>query len=60
FSTTAQGVYGIYSFAVANNKIYVGDAGDYNSKGKVYIYSLSGTLENQYNVGIIPAGFYFN
>lgn len=60
FSTTAQGVYGVYSFAVNNNKIYVGDAVDYNSNGKVYIYSATGTLEHDYSVGIIPAGFYFN
>lgn len=60
FSTSPQGVYGVYSFAIANNKIYVGDAADYNSNGKVYIYSLTGTLENQQTVGIIPGGFYFN
>ena len=60
FSTVGQGVYGVYSFAVENNKIYVGDAGDYNSNGKVYVYSLTGVLENQYTVGVIPAGFYFN
>lgn len=60
FSTTAQGVYGVYSFAVHNNKIYVGDAGDYSSNGKVFIYSATGALEKEYTVGIIPAGFYFN
>jgi len=60
FSTSPQGVYGVYSFAIANNKIYVGDATDYNSNGKVYIYSLIGTLENQQTVGVIPGGFYFN
>ncbi|MGV9004660.1 YncE family protein [Flavobacterium sp.] len=60
FSTTAQGVYGVYSFAVKNNKIYVGDAVDYSSNGKVYIYSATGTLEKNYTVGVIPAGFYFN
>ena len=60
FTTTAQGVYGVYSFAVENDKIYVGDAADYSSNGKVYIYSATGTLEHQYTVGVIPAGFYFN
>lgn len=60
FSTTAQGVYGVYSFAVNNGKIYVGDAGDYSSNGKIYVYSSTGTLEKEYTVGIIPAGFYFN
>lgn len=57
FTATGEG---IYSFAVNNNKIYVGDAGDNNSNGKVYIYSTTGTLEHNYTVGIIPAGFYFN
>lgn len=60
FATTEQGVYGVYSFEVKNDKIYVGDAGDYNSNGKVYIYSLTGTLEQTFTVGVIPAGFYFN
>lgn len=60
FTTTAQGVYGVYSFAVNNNKIYVGDAGDYSSNGKIYVYSSTGTLEKDYMVGVIPAGFYFN
>lgn len=60
FTTTAQGVYGVYSFAVENNKIYVGDAVDYNSNGKVYVYSATGTLEEEHTVGVIPAGFYFN
>jgi hypothetical protein len=60
FSTTTQGIYGVYSFAIANNKIFVGDVADYNSNGKVYVYSLSGTLENQQIVGVIPGGFYFN
>jgi len=41
FSTTPQGVYGVYSFEVEKGKIYVGDAVDYSSNGKVYIYSLS-------------------
>lgn len=60
FSTTTQGVYGVYSFAVENNKIFVGDAIDYNSNGRIYVYSLTGVLEKNYTVGVIPAGFYFN
>jgi len=64
FSTTAQGVYGVYSFAVHGNHIYVGDAGDYQHNGKVYVYALTspsiGTLEKTFSVGVIPAGFYFN
>jgi hypothetical protein len=60
FTATAQGVYGVYSFAVNNNKIYVGDARDYNSNGKVFVYSSTGILEKDYTVGVVPAGFYFN
>ena len=60
FSTTDQGVYGVYSFAIKDGHVYVGDAGDYASNGKVYIYSLTGALQNTFTVGIIPAGFYFN
>lgn len=60
FTTTPQGAYGIYSFEVENNKIFIGDAGNYSANGKVYIYSLTGVLETSKTVGIIPAGFYFN
>jgi len=64
FSTTAQNVYGVYSFAVHGNHIYVGDAGNYKNNGKVYVYALNtptiGTLEKTFSVGVIPAGFYFN
>jgi hypothetical protein len=64
FSTTPQGVYGVYSFAVHGSHIYVGDAGDYQHNGKVYVYGLIspsvGTLEKTFSVGVIPAGFYFN
>lgn len=60
FSTTTQGVYGVYSFAVKDDKIYVGDAADYSSDGKVHIYSTSGVLKTTKTVGVIPAGFYFN
>lgn len=60
FTTTDQGAYGIYSFAVKNNHIYLGDAGDYNSNGKVYVHTLDGMLHETFTVGVIPAGFYFN
>ena len=60
FSTTEQGVYGVYSFAVENNKVYIGDAVDYSSNGKIYVYSLTGDLLTDKTVGVIPAGFYFN
>lgn len=64
FSTSPQDVYGVYSFAIHENHIYVGDAGNYQNNGKVYVYSLNapsiGTLEKTFAVGVIPAGFYFN
>jgi len=60
FSTNPQGVYGVCSFAVKEDKIYVGDALDFNSNGKIYIYSLTGTVLHEQTVGIIPAGFHFN
>ncbi len=60
FSTLEQGVYGVYSFAINNNNVYVGDAGNYQNSGKVYTYSMTGTLIKTFSVGVIPAGFYFN
>jgi len=66
FTTVDQGDYGVYSFAIKGYHIYVGDAGDYIHNGHVYLYSLGaggqslGTLEETYQVGVIPAGFYFN
>ena len=64
FSTAAQDVFSVYSFAINNNHVYVGDAGNFVDNGKVYVYSLNGTtggtLEKTYTVGVVPAGFYFN
>jgi YVTN family beta-propeller protein len=60
FTTDEQGVYGIYSFAVENNTIYVGDAGDYSSNGQVILYNLQGAMQHTFTVGVVPAGFYFN
>lgn len=50
----------IYGFTVKNNVVYVADAIDYVSAGKVYIYSSTGTLSTEITVGISPNGFYFN
>ena len=50
----------VYSFAINNGHIYVGDAGNYQNNGKVYVYGMTGTLEKMFSVGVIPAGFYFN
>lgn len=60
FTVADQGVYGIYGFAVEDDKIYVADAVDYVSNGKVWVYSTSGNFQNEYTVGFLPNGFGFN
>lgn len=50
----------LYNFEVGNNAIFTADALDYNSNGKVYIYSLDAQLQKTFSVGIAPCGFYFN
>ncbi len=60
FSTGEQGVYGVYGFEVENGKIYVADAGDFISDGKVLVYNSTGTLESTLTVGALPNGIYFN
>lgn len=60
FSTTEQGVYGVYGFEVENGNIYVADAGDFTSDGNVVIYSSTGALIDTKTVGALPNGIYFN
>lgn len=43
----------------ASEDIYVADAIDYVQSGFVYRYSTSGSLVDQFNVGIIPGNFLF-
>lgn len=50
----------LYGFAVNENRIYLADSGDYKADGKAYIYSLTGDLQKELTVGLIPNGFYFN
>jgi hypothetical protein len=50
----------LYGFTVKNNVVYIADAKDYVSAGKVYIYSSTGTLSTEITVGLSPNGFYFN
>ncbi|SRR5690554_296007 len=50
----------MYGFAVEDGSIYIADAGDFASDGKVFVYSTSGSLLHTYTVGIAPNGFYFN
>lgn len=60
FSTETENVQVLYGFTVRNNKIYVADAKNYTSNGEIFIYDLQGNLENNYQVQLIPNGFYFN
>ncbi|WP_299526288.1 DUF5074 domain-containing protein [Winogradskyella sp.] len=60
FEASDNGLEILYGFNVHNGNIYVADAKDYISNGEVFIYSLDGVLQNQFNVAIIPNSFYFN
>lgn len=58
---TSASAYGkMYGFAVRNNHIFIADGGDFSANSKAYVYSLSGTLEKEFTVGVGPNGFYFN
>lgn len=57
-STSAYG--GMYGFGVNDGKIYVAEGGNFSSDSEIYIYSLTGTLQNTLAVGVGPNGFYFN
>ena len=54
-STSAYGK--MYGFAVKNNHIFIADGGDFSANSKAYVYSLSGTLEKEFTVGVGPNGF---
>ncbi len=60
FSTSSQGVFGAYGMAVSNGKVYIGDAGDYTSDGKVLIYTTTGNLIGTHTAGLLPNNFGFN
>lgn len=60
-SYESSSAYGkMYGFAVRNNHIFIADGGDFTANSKAYVYSLSGTLEKEFIVGVGPNGFYFN
>ena len=42
-----------------NDEIFLGDAIDFQQKGKVYRYSSDGTLLDEFESGVIPNGFIF-
>jgi YVTN family beta-propeller protein len=50
-----------YSIAVDNitERIYLGDARDFNSNGKIYVYEKNGVIKDSAAVGIIPGTFVF-
>ena len=61
FSYTSNSDFGImYGFEVEDDRIYIADGGDFSSNSFVEIYSLSGELLENIEVGIAPNGFYFN
>ncbi|TYB77196.1 YncE family protein [Bizionia myxarmorum] len=60
FSTNAQNVGVLYGFKISNGNIYVADAKDYVSNGTVLVYDLQGQFQENYNVKLIPNGFYSN
>ncbi|WBL20944.1 YncE family protein [Zunongwangia sp. HRR-M8] len=55
-----DGVTTLYAFDVEDDMIWTGDAKDYVSGGAVRVYSLSGDMMHEFNVGLIPNSFYFN
>jgi hypothetical protein len=57
-SLGSQGAYGIYGMDLIDGKLYVADAGNYVSPGTAYVYTTSGTALANYQVGVIPNGFY--
>lgn len=60
-SYTSTSAYGkMYGFAVRNNRFFIADGGDFTANSKAYVYSLAGTLEKEFTVGVGPNGFYFN
>ena len=50
-----------YAMVARNGMLYAADAGDYASRGKLYVYDLSSNMQIQdIQTGIIPGGIYFN
>ena len=50
----------MYGFEVENDRIFIGDGGDFASNSFVEIYDLNGTLLKNIEAGLAPNGFYFN
>ena len=60
FSTSTQNIKLIYGLSIIHNKIYIADAKDYTSNGEVFVYNLQGDFQQNFNVQLIPNGFYNN
>jgi len=61
FSYTSNSPYGkMYGFEVEDDRIYIADGGDFASNSFVEIYTTSGELLENIDVGVGPNGFYFN
>ena len=61
FSYTSNSEFGImYSFEVEDDRIYIADGGDFASNSFVEIYTTSGELIENIEVGVGPNGFFFN
>jgi YVTN family beta-propeller protein len=57
---STQGIFGAYGFEVNEGEIYIGDAMDYTSNGKIHVFTTSGNLVGSHTVGKLPNGFAFN
>ena len=57
--TTPGSVYG-FNVDATNGNLYVTDAGDYSSAGKVYIYNSFGVKQKEFIAGIVPSKIIFN
>ncbi len=54
-----RNVYGL-TYNAANSSLYVTDAGDFNSAGKVIVYDLSGNKTLEFDAGIAPNAVLIN
>ncbi len=50
----------VYGFSVNDDLIYIADAIDFASDGKVFIFDTEGNQVFETSVGLSPSGFYFN
>ena len=54
-----RNVYGL-TYNASNSSIFVTDAGDFNSAGKVMVYDLSGNKTLEFDAGIAPNAILMN